>query len=53
MLGVPTDATMKDVKKAFKKLAKKFHPDAGGDPEEFKAVYAAYEKAMTVVASNV
>ena len=52
VLGVPADATPKDVKKAFKKLAKKFHPDAGGDPEEFKAVYAAYETAMVMVSSK-
>ena len=52
VLGVPADATQKDVKRAFRKLAKKFHPDAGGDPEEFKALYAAYEQAIRIVSSN-
>ncbi len=52
VLGIPANATMKDIKLAFKTLAKKFHPDAGGDPEQFKAVYAAYEQATRIVSSN-
>ncbi len=53
VLGVEFDANEADVKQAFKRLAKKSHPDAGGDPEQFKAVYAAYERAMELLASRI
>lgn len=34
ILGVPKDASDADIKKAFKKLALKHHPDKGGDIEK-------------------
>ncbi|MBQ3267982.1 MAG: DnaJ domain-containing protein [Atopobiaceae bacterium] len=42
ILGVKRDATQDEIKKAFRKLAQKYHPDAGGDPEKFKEVSEAY-----------
>eukprot|EP01053_Blabericola_migrator_P004835 Blabericola_migrator_1__4834@NODE_2538_length_2633_cov_265_940374_g1588_i0_p1_GENE_NODE_2538_length_2633_cov_265_940374_g1588_i0NODE_2538_length_2633_cov_265_940374_g1588_i0_p1_ORF_typecomplete_len418_score91_68DnaJ_C/PF01556_18/4_4e53DnaJ/PF00226_31/6_8e23DnaJ/PF00226_31/1_4e04DnaJ_CXXCXGXG/PF00684_19/9_1e15AntiTRAP/PF15777_5/0_14AntiTRAP/PF15777_5/0_0008DAG1/PF05454_11/0_47DAG1/PF05454_11/1_7e02HypA/PF01155_19/1_1HypA/PF01155_19/58_NODE_2538_length_2633_cov_265_940374_g1588_i012462499 len=42
-LGVEKGATGDEIKKAFKKLAIKHHPDKGGDPEKFKEVCRAYE----------
>eukprot|EP01055_Gregarina_sp_Pseudo9_P004115 Gregarina_sp_Pseudo_9__4114@NODE_425_length_2857_cov_75_667850_g402_i0_p1_GENE_NODE_425_length_2857_cov_75_667850_g402_i0NODE_425_length_2857_cov_75_667850_g402_i0_p1_ORF_typecomplete_len417_score96_41DnaJ_C/PF01556_18/8_6e53DnaJ/PF00226_31/6_7e24DnaJ_CXXCXGXG/PF00684_19/1_2e13AntiTRAP/PF15777_5/3_7AntiTRAP/PF15777_5/0_0028HypA/PF01155_19/2_5HypA/PF01155_19/1_9SerH/PF06873_11/9_5e02SerH/PF06873_11/3_4_NODE_425_length_2857_cov_75_667850_g402_i013682618 len=42
-LGVSKEATTDEIKKAFKKLAIKHHPDKGGDPEKFKEVCKAYE----------
>eukprot|EP01056_Protomagalhaensia_sp_Gyna25_P001777 Protomagalhaensia_sp_Gyna_25__1776@NODE_1935_length_1402_cov_110_157740_g1594_i0_p1_GENE_NODE_1935_length_1402_cov_110_157740_g1594_i0NODE_1935_length_1402_cov_110_157740_g1594_i0_p1_ORF_typecomplete_len417_score84_58DnaJ_C/PF01556_18/1_1e52DnaJ/PF00226_31/7_9e24DnaJ/PF00226_31/8_9e03DnaJ_CXXCXGXG/PF00684_19/1_1e12AntiTRAP/PF15777_5/0_46AntiTRAP/PF15777_5/0_26Integrin_beta/PF00362_18/0_33SerH/PF06873_11/7_7HypA/PF01155_19/8HypA/PF01155_19/3_6Zf_RING/PF16744_5/4_9Zf_RING/PF16744_5/1_2e03_NODE_193 len=42
-LGVAKNATTDEIKKAFKKLAIKHHPDKGGDPEKFKEVCKAYE----------
>lgn len=42
-LGVAKDASTDEIKKAFKKLAIKHHPDKGGDPEKFKEVCKAYE----------
>jgi DnaJ family protein A protein 2 len=29
---------MEDIKKAYRKLAIKNHPDKGGDPEKFKEI---------------
>jgi molecular chaperone DnaJ len=46
-LGVPKNATAAEIKKAYRKLAQKHHPDANaGDPkaeERFKEVSAAYD----------
>lgn len=42
VLGVKRDATADDIKKSFRKLAAKYHPDAGGDEQKFKEVSEAY-----------
>lgn len=43
ILGVPRDASQDDVKKAFRKLAHKHHPDKeGGDEAKFKEANEAY-----------
>lgn len=42
-LGVPRTATQSEIKKAFRKLARKHHPDAGGDEVKFKEINEAYE----------
>ncbi len=42
-LGVPKSATADEVKKAYRRLARKHHPDAGGSEEKFKQVGEAYE----------
>jgi len=43
ILGVSREASEDEVKKAYKKLAMKHHPDKGGDPEEFKKIQSAYD----------
>jgi curved DNA-binding protein CbpA len=45
-LDLPRDATPEQVKKAYRRLSKLYHPDpngGGGDPEAFRAVQAAYD----------
>ena len=42
-LGVARNATPDEIKKAFRKLARKHHPDAGGDEAKFKQINEAYE----------
>src|SRR4051812_28465638 len=44
VLGVSESASEKEIKTAFRKLSKKYHPDAaGGSEEKFKEVSAAYD----------
>merc|ERR1719183_3190052 len=42
-LDVEKNASEADIKKAYRKLAVKHHPDKGGDPEKFKEITRAYE----------
>ena len=43
ILGLDRNASPEDIKKAYRKLAVKHHPDKGGDQEKFKEISAAYE----------
>jgi molecular chaperone DnaJ len=47
VLGVAPDAGEKDIKRAYRRLARQYHPDANpGDPQaedRFKAISAAYD----------
>ncbi len=42
ILGVSKNASDKELKSAFKKKAMQYHPDKGGDPEQFKQINEAY-----------
>lgn len=42
ILGVEKGASADEIKKAFRKLAHKHHPDKGGDAEKFKEASEAY-----------
>lgn len=43
VLGVEETASDDDIKKAFRKLAMKHHPDKWGDQEQFKTINEAYQ----------
>lgn len=43
VLGVSKNASDKEIKSAFRKLAQKYHPDRGGDEAKFKEISEAYE----------
>ncbi|HVF75903.1 MAG TPA: molecular chaperone DnaJ [Acidimicrobiales bacterium] len=44
VLGVPQSASEKDITRAYRKLAKQYHPDANpGAEERFKEISAAYD----------
>lgn len=42
LLGVNKNAGDDEIKKSYRKLAMKHHPDRGGDPETFKEISHAY-----------
>ena len=43
LLHVKKNATSSEIKKSYRKLAMKHHPDKGGDPEKFKEITEAFE----------
>jgi molecular chaperone DnaJ len=43
ILGVPPDASDEEIRQAYYRLAHKYHPDKGGDPEKFKEINEAYQ----------
>lgn len=42
ILGLEPDADMSEIRRAFRMLAKRHHPDAGGDEELFKQIGIAF-----------
>ena len=44
ILGLEADATDDELKKRYRDLLKKYHPDMGGDPKEFMKMRKAYLK---------
>lgn len=43
ILGVPLEASVADIRKAYRKMAKSAHPDAGGSPDRFALVKLAHD----------
>ncbi len=46
VLGLPSNATPQQIKRRYRALAKRFHPDRGGDPKQMQKIIAAYEILM-------
>ncbi len=44
VLGLPVDATRGEAQRAFRRLARQTHPDAGGNAAAFQAVAGAWAK---------
>jgi len=42
VMGVPRDADAEEIRKAYRKLALRYHPDKGGDQDTFKRISEAY-----------
>jgi DnaJ-domain-containing protein 1 len=43
VLGLPPTATSKQIKRRYRSLAKRYHPDLGGDQRQMQRIIAAYE----------
>ena len=46
VLGLPPNATRQQIKRRYRALAKKHHPDRGGDQHQMRRIIAAYELLM-------
>jgi hypothetical protein len=44
LLGLPAHAGMVEIKQRFRALAKQYHPDHGGDSEQFIELLDLYER---------
>lgn len=49
ILGVPKDATTEEIKKAFRKLARKYHPDLHPDDNEKETLFKEMNEAHSVL----
>ena len=52
VLGVSKDATEADIKKAYRLLAKKYHPDANPDNKEAEAKFKEASEAYAILSDK-
>ena len=52
LLGLSPDATRDEAQRAFRKLAKATHPDAGGTPAAFRAIASAWAELAPTLPSS-
>ena len=43
VLGLPPNATPQQIKRRYRALAKRYHPDRGGNQQQMQRIIAAYE----------
>lgn len=53
ILNVPENSDMETVKRRYKQLARKTHPDLGGNSEDFMAIKEAYDAIKSVKSVNI
>ena len=51
LLGLKPTCTRADVKRAFRKRARQYHPDTGGDAAKFRELVEAKEHVLDGLAS--
>ena len=51
-LDLPADATIAQVKAAFRRLSRSMHPDAGGTDHDFVRMRQSYEEALKLAAGR-
>lgn len=47
LLGLSPYASSQDIKRRYRELAKKYHPDHGGDAEKFIELLGIYERLLS------
>lgn len=52
VLGLPLDATRGEAQRAFRRLAKQTHPDAGGNATDFQAVMGAWDELTRLLPAD-
>ena len=46
LLGITPSATLEEIREAYRRKAKQYHPDKGGDPDMMRALTEAYQKLL-------
>jgi DnaJ-domain-containing protein 1 len=52
ILGLPQDASFDEVRQRYRLLAKRYHPDTGGDQERFIQINEAYNRVIAWIQSQ-